>query len=104
MANTFAFAESRDGSLRKVAFEAVTAANREDMQKVLGPEGERKIREDTAKFYGEVLGINRVNLAIPPGITSLVVQNENSPYSYVSVSGPIDYVSDGERMVSVSNS
>ena len=31
--------------------EAVTAASREDVQKVLGPEGERKIREDTAKFY-----------------------------------------------------
>jgi electron transfer flavoprotein alpha subunit len=28
MANTFAFAESRDGSLRKVAFEAVTAGRR----------------------------------------------------------------------------
>jgi electron transfer flavoprotein alpha subunit len=28
MANTFAFAESRDGKLRKVAFEAVTAARR----------------------------------------------------------------------------
>jgi electron transfer flavoprotein alpha subunit len=28
MANTFAFAESRDGNLRKVAFEAVTAARR----------------------------------------------------------------------------
>jgi electron transfer flavoprotein alpha subunit len=28
MANTFAFAESRDGSLRKVAFEVVTAARR----------------------------------------------------------------------------
>ena len=28
MATAFAFAESRDGSLRKVAFEAVTAARR----------------------------------------------------------------------------
>lgn len=28
-----------------------------------------------SRFYGEVLGINRVNLAIPPGITSLVGPN-----------------------------
>jgi len=30
---------------------------------------------DVSRFYGEVLGINRVNLAIPPGITSLVGPN-----------------------------
>ena len=27
------------------------------------------------KFYGDVLGVNRVNLSIPPGITSLVGPN-----------------------------
>jgi ABC-2 type transport system ATP-binding protein len=31
--------------------------------------------DDVSKFYGEVLGVNRVNLAIPPGITSLVGPN-----------------------------
>ncbi len=30
---------------------------------------------DVSRFYGEVLGINKVNLAIPPGITSLVGPN-----------------------------
>lgn len=30
---------------------------------------------NVSKFYGEVLGINRVNLSIPPGITSLVGPN-----------------------------
>src|SRR5689334_7700717 len=30
---------------------------------------------DVSKFYGEVLGVNRVNLNIPPGITSLVGPN-----------------------------
>jgi ABC-2 type transport system ATP-binding protein len=30
---------------------------------------------DVSKFYGEVLGVNRVNLAIPRGITSLVGPN-----------------------------
>ena len=33
------------------------------------------IFDDVSKFYGEVLGINRVNLEIPPGITSLVGPN-----------------------------
>jgi ABC-2 type transport system ATP-binding protein len=28
-----------------------------------------------SKFYGEVLGVNRVNLALPPGVTSLVGPN-----------------------------
>jgi ABC-2 type transport system ATP-binding protein len=31
--------------------------------------------EDVSKFYGEVLGVNRVNLTIAPGITSLVGPN-----------------------------
>ena len=31
--------------------------------------------EDVSKFYGDVLGVNRVNLRIPPGITSLVGPN-----------------------------
>lgn len=31
--------------------------------------------DNVSKFYGEVLGINRVNLRIPPGITSLVGPN-----------------------------
>ena len=31
--------------------------------------------QNVSKFYGEVLGINRVSLAIPPGITSLVGPN-----------------------------
>ena len=31
--------------------------------------------ENVSKFYGEVLGVNRVSLAIPPGITGLVGPN-----------------------------
>ena len=38
------------------------------------PQG-RIIFEDVSKFYGEVLGVNRVHLSIPPGITSLVGPN-----------------------------
>ena len=33
------------------------------------------IFEEVSKFYGEVLGVNRVTLNIPPGITSLVGPN-----------------------------
>ena len=27
--------------------------------------------EEVSKFYGEVLGVNRVTLSIPPGITAI---------------------------------
>jgi ABC-2 type transport system ATP-binding protein len=33
------------------------------------------IFDNVSKFYGEVLGVNRVELSIPPGITSLVGPN-----------------------------
>jgi len=33
------------------------------------------IFDNVSRFYGEVLGVNRVNLSIPPGITSLVGPN-----------------------------
>jgi ABC-2 type transport system ATP-binding protein len=35
----------------------------------------RILFEDVSKFYGEVLGVNRVTLSLPPGITSLVGPN-----------------------------
>jgi ABC-2 type transport system ATP-binding protein len=37
--------------------------------------GSMIVFEDVSKFYGEVLGVNRVNLQIAPGITSLVGPN-----------------------------
>ena len=37
--------------------------------------GPSVIFEEVSKFYGEVLGVNRVTLNIPPGITSLVGPN-----------------------------
>src|SRR5580698_9604133 len=36
---------------------------------------DRIIFEDVSKFYGEVLGVNRITLTIPPGITTLVGPN-----------------------------
>ena len=43
-----------------------------------GPNEQRPpavVFEEVSKFYGEVLGVNRVTLNIPPGITSLVGPN-----------------------------
>jgi ABC-2 type transport system ATP-binding protein len=39
------------------------------------PAKDRVIFENVSRFYGDVLGVNRVNLSIPPGITSLVGPN-----------------------------
>jgi len=36
---------------------------------------DRIIFEEVSKFYGEVLGVNRVTLSLPPGITTLVGPN-----------------------------
>jgi ABC-2 type transport system ATP-binding protein len=33
------------------------------------------VLNDVSKFYGEVLGVNHVNLVVPPGLTSLVGPN-----------------------------
>src|SRR5690349_14771955 len=35
----------------------------------------RVVFDNVSKFYGDVLGVNRVNLSIPPGITGLVGPN-----------------------------
>ncbi len=37
--------------------------------------GDRIVFENVSRFYGEVLGVNRINLSIPPGITGLVGPN-----------------------------
>src|SRR5215471_8557010 len=38
-------------------------------------EDRRIVFDNVSKFYGEVLGVNRVTLSIEPGITSLVGPN-----------------------------
>jgi ABC-2 type transport system ATP-binding protein len=40
-----------------------------------GGRGHAVIFDEVSKFYGEVLGVNRVTLNIPPGLTSLVGPN-----------------------------
>jgi ABC-2 type transport system ATP-binding protein len=36
---------------------------------------DRIVFDDVSKFYGEVLGVNRVTLSLPPGVTTLVGPN-----------------------------
>jgi ABC-2 type transport system ATP-binding protein len=40
-----------------------------------GIHNDRIVFEDVSKFYGEILGVNKVSLSIPPGVTSLVGPN-----------------------------
>src|ERR1041385_917207 len=39
------------------------------------PDDQLIIFDNVSKFYGEILGVNRINLQIAPGITSLVGPN-----------------------------
>ena len=39
------------------------------------PDDQMIVFEDVSKFYGEILGVNRVSLSVEPGITSLVGPN-----------------------------
>src|SRR5690349_3768736 len=58
----------REGTVPKIA--SASAGRRAQ-----GSGQDRIILENVSKFYGEVLGVNRVNLSIPPGVTGLVGPN-----------------------------
>jgi ABC-type multidrug transport system ATPase subunit len=47
----------------------------EARQSAEAPRRPAVVFDEVSKFYGEVLGVNRVTLNIPPGITSLVGPN-----------------------------
>jgi ABC-2 type transport system ATP-binding protein len=55
--------------------------------------------DNVSKFYGEVLGINRVHLAIPPGITSLVGPNGSGKTTVMNLMTGLLYPSQGEVRV-----
>src|ERR1044071_6398256 len=38
-------------------------------------DNQQVVFENVSKFYGDTLGVNRITLSIPPGITSLVGPN-----------------------------
>jgi len=43
------------------------------------------VLSQVSKFYGEVLGINKVNLRVPPGVTSLVGPNGSGKTTLMNI-------------------
>ena len=54
---------------------------------------------EVSRFYGEVLGINRVNLAIPTGITSLVGPNGSGKTTLLNLMTGLIHPTRGEIRV-----
>ena len=46
---------------------------------------DRVVFDNVSRFYGEVLGVNRVTLSIPPGITSLVGPNGSGKTTLMNI-------------------
>ena len=51
---------------------------------------------NVSRFYGEVLGVNKVSLAIPPGITSLVGPNGSGKTTLMNLMTGLIRPSQGE--------
>ena len=63
---------------------------------------DRLVFDNVSKFYGEVLGINRVDLTIPPGITSLVGPNGSGKTTIMNLMTGLLQPSHGEiRMLGI---
>ena len=54
------------------------------------------IFSEVSKFYGDVLGVNRVNLQIPPGITSLVGPNGSGKTTLMNLMTGLIHPDSGE--------
>jgi ABC-2 type transport system ATP-binding protein len=66
------------------------------------PSSDQLVFDNVSKFYGEVLGINRVDLAIPPGITSLVGPNGSGKTTIMNLMTGLLQPSQGEiRMLGI---
>jgi len=55
--------------------------------------------EEVSKFYGEVLGVNRVTLNIPPGITSLVGPNGSGKTTLMNLMTGLIFPDQGRILV-----
>jgi ABC-2 type transport system ATP-binding protein len=63
------------------------------------PANDRVVFENVSKFYGDVLGVNRVNLSIPPGITSLVGPNGSGKTTLMNLMSGLIHPSRGRISV-----
>ena len=60
---------------------------------------DRIVFEDVSKFYGEVLGVNRISLSIPPGITTLVGPNGSGKTTIMNLMTGLVQPSNGQISV-----
>ncbi|HEV2398318.1 MAG TPA: ABC transporter ATP-binding protein [Candidatus Sulfotelmatobacter sp.] len=60
---------------------------------------DRIVFEDVSKFYGEILGVNRVNLSIPAGITALVGPNGSGKTTLMNLMTGLVHPSRGQITV-----
>jgi ABC-2 type transport system ATP-binding protein len=60
---------------------------------------DRIVLEDVSKFYGEVLGVNRVSLSIPPGVTTLVGPNGSGKTTLMNLMTGLVQPSSGRVLV-----
>ncbi|MFN7965874.1 MAG: ABC transporter ATP-binding protein [Acidobacteriota bacterium] len=57
------------------------------------------IFDNVSKFYGETLGVNRVKLALPPGITSLVGPNGSGKSTLMNLMTGLLFPTEGSILV-----
>ena len=57
------------------------------------------IFDEVSKFYGEVLGVNRVSMHIPPGITSLVGPNGSGKTTLMNLMTGVIHPDDGSILM-----
>src|ERR1044071_9105452 len=60
---------------------------------------DRIILDNVSRFYGEVLGVNRITLSIPPGITSLVGPNGSGKTTLMNLMTGLVRPTEGGRRV-----
>jgi ABC-2 type transport system ATP-binding protein len=60
---------------------------------------ENIVFDNVSKFYGEILGVNKVSLAIPPGITSLVGPNGSGKTTLMNLAAGLLRPTRGEVVV-----
>ncbi len=61
--------------------------------------GKRIVFDNVSRFYGEVLGVNRVKLTIPPGITSLVGPNGAGKTTLMNLIAGLIHPTEGSILV-----